>query len=63
MRKPITIEGRAVEIAAVVMEADNLCVRAGKCPKVYVYDKTCQRCIKAWLLNKARKELQGTKKV
>ena len=59
MAKAKTIEGRAVEIAAVVMQAAGLCRydSVDKCRRVFPDESTCERCIKNWLLSKARAEL------
>ena len=59
MRKE-TVESRAVKIAARVMQAAGLCRydRVEKCRRVYVDEKTCNKCIESWLLSKARKELR-----
>lgn len=55
-----TVEGRALTIAAKVMQAAGLCRYDSpeKCHRVYVDEATCDKCIKAWLLSKARKELK-----
>lgn len=55
-------EGRAVHIAAVVMQAAGLCryenpgrhCRRATCPT----DDDCVKCIEKWLLAKARRELR-----
>ena len=59
MAKEKTVEGRAVEIAAVVMQASGLCRydSVDKCRHVFPDESTCERCIKNWLLSKARAEL------
>lgn len=59
MAKAKTVEGRAVEIAAAVMQAAGFCrydsvdKRRRVCPD----EAACEHCIKNWLLAKARKEL------
>lgn len=55
-----TVESRAVTIAAKVMQAAGLCRydTPEKCRRVYVDEPTCNKCIKTWLLTKARKELK-----
>lgn len=55
-----TTEVRAVKIAAKVMQAAGLCRYDSpeKCRRVYVDEKTCDECIRKWLLSKARKELR-----
>ena len=59
MAKAKTVDGRAVEIAAKVMQAAGLCRydSVDKCRHVYPDEATCVCCIKNWLLAKARKEL------
>ena len=59
MAKNKTVEGRAVEIAAVVMQAAGLCRydSVDKCRRMFPSDTDCEACIKRWLLAKARKEL------
>ena len=61
MAKEKTVEGRAVEIAAVIMQAAGLCRydSVDKCRRMYPDDAACEQCIKNWLLAKARKELAG----
>ena len=63
MAKAKTVEGRAVEIAAVVMQAAGLCRydSVDKCRRLYPCETDCERCIKNWLLSKARKELAKDK--
>ena len=55
-----TVEGRAVKIAAKIMQAASLCRYddAIKCRRIYVDEKTCDECMRRWLLTKARKELE-----
>lgn len=55
-----TVEGRAVKIAAKIMQAAGLCRYddVTKCRRIYVDEKTCDECMKRWLLTKARKELE-----
>jgi len=62
-RKKETIEARAVKIAAKVMQAAGLCRYDSqeKCHRVYVDEKTCDECMRKWLLSKARKELKNEK--
>ena len=54
-----TVDSRAVKIAAKIMQADGLCRHDSveKCRRVYVDEATCERCIRAWLISKAKKEL------
>lgn len=57
----MTIERRAVHIAAVIMQRDGLCryEAPALCRKVYPPDEAgCVRCIESWLLSKARSELK-----
>ena len=55
-----TVDSRAVKIAAKIMQADGLCRydSVEKCHRVYVDETTCERCIRAWLISKAKKELK-----
>lgn len=58
-RKNDTIEGLAVKIAAVIMQRAGLCRYddVSKCRRIYVDELTCEKCIRSWLLQKARKEI------
>ncbi len=55
-----TIEGRAVKIAAKVLQGAGVCRYddVSKCRRIYVDESICEKCIKSWLLTKARKELE-----
>lgn len=55
-----TVEARAVKIAARIMTAACLCRYddPAKCRRVYVNETICDKCITAWLLSKARRELR-----
>lgn len=55
-----TLESRAVKIAAKIMQAGGICRYDSptKCRRIYVDEKTCDKCIESWLLSKARKELK-----
>ncbi len=57
--KDETVEARAVKIAAKVMVADGLCRREDpeECKMGYLGSEKCERCIRAWLMTKARVEL------
>lgn len=57
--KTETVEARAVKIAAKIMQADGFCRYddVDKCRRVYVTEETCERCIRSWLLTKAKVEL------
>lgn len=59
MRKE-TVEQRAVKIAEKIMVAAGLCryETPMKCGKAYVCDSVCDKCIRSWLLSKARAELK-----
>ena len=59
-KKKETIEARAVKIAAKVMQAAGLCRYDSptKCRRIFTDPKTCDDCIRRWLLNKAKKELE-----
>lgn len=65
MKTEQTVEKRAVEIAAAVMVRAGLCRYNSydKCWKVsFVSERDCTRCIKLWLLGKAKKELAGKRR-
>lgn len=55
-----TVENRAVKIAAKIMQAAGLCRYddVTKCRRIHVDEKTCDECIRHWLLNRARRELK-----
>ena len=55
-----TVEVRALKIAAAIMQVDGLCryERASQCRRLYVTEKTCETCIRQWLISKAKKELR-----
>ena len=55
-----TIEARAVKIAAKIMTSAGLCRHENpmQCRRLYVDSTTCDKCIRAWLIAKARKELK-----
>lgn len=57
------MEGRAVKIAARVMQAAGLCRydTTDKCRRVYVDESTCEACSERWLLAKARREKEERK--
>ena len=61
MAKAKNVEGRALEIAATVMQAAGLCRHdsVDKCRRLYPSETDCERCIKNWLLAKAKKEMGG----
>ena len=61
MKKPESVEERALKIAATVLEADGVCCRPGKCRRFYIDSQVCRKCIRSWLIAKAKKEL-GIKK-
>jgi len=55
-----TVEKRAVEIAAVIMARAGLCRfnSYDKCRRLgLVSERDCTRCLKLWLIGKAKKEL------
>lgn len=60
-RKVETVEGRAVKIAAKVMQAAGLCRYDdfGKCRRLNPEPFVCDLCLERWLLAKARRELKG----
>ena len=55
-----TVDSRAVKIAATIMQAAGLCRydSIAKCQRISVDSITCEMCIRAWLLSKAKKELE-----
>lgn len=55
-----TVEARAVKIAAVVLQAAGVCryESVTQCRRVFVDEQVCEKCIRAWLLAKARQELK-----
>lgn len=55
-----TVYIRAVNIAAKIMQRAGLCRHESplQCRRICTDDATCEKCIKAWLLAKARKELK-----
>lgn len=55
-----TEELRALKIAARIMQASGLCRHESveDRTRVFVDEKVCEKCIKSWLLAKARKELK-----
>lgn len=58
-----TAETRAVKIAAKIMQAAGLCRYDSRYDsrERCIDEKTCDRCIERWLLEKARKELRAEK--
>ena len=54
---------RAIKIAARIMQAAGLCRHESpmQCRRVYTDDKICEKCIRAWLMAKAIKELEKNK--
>lgn len=54
-----TVEGRAVKIAARLMQGVGLCRYDSydKCRRMACDENICTRCIAKWLLTKAGKEL------
>lgn len=58
--KDETVEARAVKIAAKIMLADGLCRHEDpekECSRGYLGGEMCERCIRAWLMTRARVEL------
>lgn len=55
-----TEEARALKIAAKIMQAAGLCRYDSpmKCRRIRTDAETCDKCIRAWLIAKARKELK-----
>ena len=62
MKKQESVEQRALTIAATVLEVDGVCCRPGKCRRYYVDSQICRKCIKAWLISRAKRELNIQKK-
>lgn len=56
-----SVEARAVRIAAEIMVAAGLCrtEEPDRCLKSGAGRENCGRCIRGWLLSKARKELKA----
>ena len=64
MKTEPTVEKRAVEIAAVIMVRAGLCRfnSYDKCRRLgLVSERDCTRCLKLWLIGKAKKELTKEK--
>ena len=64
MKTTQTVEKRAVEIAAVIMVRAGLCRfnSYDKCRRLgLVSERDCTRCLKLWLIGKAKKELAKEK--
>ena len=59
-----TTEARAVTIAAKIMQAAGLCRYddAYKCRRIHVDERVCEKCIRSWLIAKAKKELSKEEK-
>lgn len=58
--KDETVEARAVKIAAKAMVADGFCRHGDQeeeCSRGYLGGEMCERCIRAWLMTRARVEL------
>ena len=65
MKTEQTVEKRAVEIAAVIMARAGLCRYSSydKCRRLgLVSERDCTRCLKLWLIGKAKKELAKEKR-
>lgn len=56
-----TVESRAVTIAAKILQAAGVCKYddISKCRRTYVDEQICEKCIRSWLVSKARKELKA----
>lgn len=59
--KKDTVESRALKIAVKVLVAAGVCRydSVEKCRRVFVTEETCDKCIKNWLISRARKELKS----
>lgn len=57
---PETVEACAVTIAAKIMVAAGLCRYddPDKCHRLYVDESTCEKCVRSWLITKAKKEMR-----
>ena len=55
-----TVDSRALKIAAEIMQAAGLCRHESpmECKRIHVDGKICSRCLKSWLIAKAKKELK-----
>lgn len=55
-----TVEAKELSIAAKIMQAAGLCRydTPTKCQRAYTDDTTCAKCIKAWMISKAKQELR-----
>ena len=55
-----TVESRAVKIAAKVLVNDDVCRYESitQCRRMFVTEEVCRKCIRSWLLSKARSELR-----
>lgn len=55
-----TVEDRAVKIAAAVLVSDGVCryESVTQCRRLFVTEEVCRKCIRSWLLSKARSELR-----
>lgn len=55
-----TVEARAVKIAAKVLVNDGVCryESVAQCRRLFVTEEVCRKCIRSWLLSKARSELR-----
>ncbi len=61
---PKSLDSRAVTIAARVMVAAGLCRYddSDKCRRLYVDESTCEKCVRSWLISKAKKEFKEESK-
>lgn len=59
-RKPETVEVRALKIASVIMTEAGLCryETPNRCQRWMASEDACEKCIRVWLLNRARRELR-----
>ena len=58
--KTETVESRALTIAAKVLQAAGVCRYDdfNKCRRLYVDETVCDKCIRSWLITKAKNELK-----
>ena len=59
--KTETVESMAVTIAAKVLQAAGVCRYDdfNKCRRVYVNETVCDKCIRSWLIAKAKSEIKN----
>ncbi len=58
-----TIEGRAVKIAARILQENGFCPRPKGCTRVYLSDEGCTGCIKRYLIGAAKRKIAAKRAV